>query len=51
MKHWRKLLSLGTLSLVASMLLAVPVSKGQGRDEGVLIVASASIKGEVTPCG
>jgi len=53
MKFWRKFLWLGSLAGIATtLLLVLPASKGETKGgDGATIVATASVRGETSPCG
>ena len=53
MKLWRKLLWLGALTGVSTvLLLGLSTSKGETKNEsGATVISTASVKGEVSPCG
>ena len=55
MKLWRKLLWLGALTGVSSaLLLGLSTSKGETKkknENGATIISTASLRGEVSPCG
>ena len=53
MKLWRKLLWLGTLSVIStSLFLALTSSTGETKNEKTATVMStSSLRGEVSPCG
>lgn len=53
MKLWRKLLWLGTLTGVSTaFLLGLYTSTGETKNEkGATIISTASLRGEVSPCG
>ena len=53
MKLWRKVLWLGTLSGIAtSLFLVLTSSTGETKDEkSATVMSTASLRGEVSPCG
>lgn len=53
MKYWRKFLWLGGLAgITTALLLVLPASKGESKGgNGATIVATASVRGETSPCG
>jgi len=53
MFHWKRLLGVGAVGAAVAMLLVLPSRPGEGSKPGsqVIILASASVRGEVSPCG
>lgn len=53
MKHWRKFLWLAMITgVTTSVFVTVPPGEGESQS-GVqaTVIATASVRGEVTPCG
>ena len=53
MKLWRKVLWVGTLSGIStSLLLVLTTSTGETKNEkSATVMSTASLRGEVSPCG
>jgi hypothetical protein len=53
MHLWRKLLGLGGLGIAALLVLTLPAQRGEGKAGGnqPIILSTASVNGEISPCG
>ena len=53
MHEWRRIVGLGAVLAAMVALLALPSRPGEGAKPGkqVIIIASASVRGEISPCG
>jgi hypothetical protein len=52
MQLWQKVLWLSMMTLVAAGLFLILTSPGESRGESVFtLMATASVRGEITPCG
>ena len=50
---WRRLVGMAAVGLAITAMLALPSRPGEGSNPGkqVIIIASASVRGEISPCG
>jgi hypothetical protein len=53
MFQWKRLLGVGAVGAAVATILILPSRPGEGSKPAnqVIIIASASVRGEISPCG